>query len=269
MKIELNNTIRDKVLDDIRKKRHEEALKSERRKYITLYDLLNPRQAYFQKTDPKPETDEEIMYFTTGKGHEEVLKFVSDLKKGELKHYLGKIGYSQDIRGDRPIEVKTRRGYIPDKDLEFKYSNYIRQIRQYCAVENKLSAELWVWALTGKGESINKTKPDLFTYELFFTKEELEDTRTYIIDTYEMLAEAMQTNDFSKLPMCSEAFYCGSNDRILIKKGYCNTCKKEFATYDGALKHNPEHDMTAPVVENKYTPKCKWYNECRTPTSVG
>lgn len=260
MKIIRKDELKVQLFDEIRKNMEKD------RDYITLYDMLYPRKCFWQKTKPLPLTDDEIMYFTTGKGHEEMLRYVSGYKKGDLKLYNA-LGYRMDVFGKHPIEVKTRRGFLPkEENVADVYDGYIRQILQYCAVENSNLGYLWVWALTGKDDE-NKTKPDLVTYELKFTDDELSESRRIIDLTYDLLKLALNEGDFRTLPLCPE-WMCYSVRKDMTKKPYCLTCKREFLTDWGMKKHTEskggkEHSFISAVYEASFEARCKWWEDCQ------
>jgi len=259
--ISRDDSIKQWLMDEIRHNMGKEA-----REYLTLYDMLNPLQAYWQRVKPMYLSDNEIMYFTTGKGHEEMLRYVGGFQKGELK-YFENIGYRCDVYQNFPCEVKTRRGYIPnDKKIEESYSNYIAQIKQYCAVENKPMGWLWVWALTGKDDE-NKTKPDMFCYHLEFTMEELEAERQRIRQTRDNLLTALNTGDIRLLHPCP-LWMCRQERKDMIKPPYCKNCEKDFQTDWGIKKHiksktGKGHEVEMATYKTTYEPKCKWYQHCK------
>jgi len=84
----------------------------ERGNAVHVSDLTFPRRTWLGKHNPKPLTDTDLLYFTAGRAHHEILeKMISEDAIRELKvEYQGIVG-SVDVlkEDDIPVEVKTTR----------------------------------------------------------------------------------------------------------------------------------------------------------------
>ena len=236
------------------------------REHIHLSDLLAPRKAYFQRVLPQYATDEEIMYWTTGRGHEDAILYASGYEHGEVSEWNG-IYYTPDLFQSLPVEIKTRRRYLAKEGKEITtYEHYLKQLKGYCAITNKQKGWLWVWCLVSKDDDSGKTKPELVCYSVTFTPEELEAERARLITTRNDLLIALERKDHSILPACP-SWMCGKELRTMVKKPFCTTCKKEFETEWGMERHLSSktgngHKMNKPEYEVNYQKSCKWFDDC-------
>jgi len=261
MEIKKDTSISEWLMSEIRVN-----LGKEPRKHIHLSDLLSPRKAYFQRITPKYATDEEIMYWTTGRGHEDALLYASGYEHGEVRDWNG-IFYTPDLFQSLPVEIKTRRRYLAKEGEEINtYGHYLKQLKGYCAITKKQKGWLWVWCLVSKDDASGKTKPELVCYSVDFTAEELEGERERLTKTKEALEEALRNNDHKPLPLCPN-WMCGKELKIMETKPYCETCKKEFETEWGSEKHlnsktGNGHTMKPATFRTEYDIACKYFSEC-------
>jgi hypothetical protein len=235
------------------------------REGLHLTDLLSPRQAYWKRKHPLPPTDDEIMYFLTGRGHEgEFLKAVG-YRHAPTKEWKG-IKYSIDYFIEKITELKTRRrGMAAVGEEADVYSHYLKQLRSYAAVEWQLLAELHVWSLLEKQED-NSTKPEFAVYEVEFTDEELVETGRSLLETKELLESCLESGVHTPLPVCEE-WMCGKVSRTMKEKPHCLTCARDFETDWGIEKHSQgkktsDHVTRKAVYDYNFVPRCKWFDLC-------
>ncbi len=277
------------------------------REGVHLTDLLTPRKKFWGTVAPLPPTDDEIMYWLTGKGHENVFIRVSGyehLAVGEWKglkytpdtfhRKVAKIetsdsGGFQRVVGEEdlsgPVEIKTRRAAPaePGKEAE-RYDHYLAQLVGYCAIKGSKRGYLFVWCLTSpdKNAGWKSTKPEMFVYEVLFTEEELMAERmrlgqvqVALLESLHKISEIRDTDGRKlhpkgahlKLPLCP-SWMCGKEVAKIIRKPYCGTCDKEFATISGGAKHTESkvgkgHRVAPAEFERKYAAKCPYFVECR------
>lgn len=274
MQIKRNIQIEDFILKSIQDK-----LFNNQRTGIHLSDLLSPKQAYWNKTKPIPPSKKEIIYWLSGKAHESIFMNVSNFEKVKAKQW-NDIWYTPDATlnvilnnlesyNDLLIEMKTsRRGFlVKDGEEAERYKHYLKQLGFYCAIENRTESGLFVWYLTMMDENRKNTDPDYFFYSVTFTESELNDMRNEILALRTVLIKALDTQDISNLPDCEE-WMCYKEKRNMIKKPYCNTCKKEFATDWGIDKHinsktGKGHEVKKAIYEKVREPRCKYAEWCK------
>lgn len=245
-----------------------------KREGIHLSDLLSLKQAYWRKKKPLPATKSQIIYWLSGLAHESALLHISEFKHGKAQQWED-VWYTPDIMLGIPIEVKTsRRGFQVKPGQEWKqYSNYLEQLRGYCALTNMTEGWLVVWYLIMMDEKRRNTEPDFFAYKVNFTEEELEETRKDILKRKELLIQALDTNDITILPDC-EQWKCYKEHSRMLEKPYCHTCQKEFATDWGINKHitsktgkdkktGKPHDVKKAVYDTANKPKCEYMEWCK------
>ena len=253
-----------------------------------LSDLLNPRKGYWARVSPKPVTDDEIVYFLAGRGHEDVFGRISGLERGKPQRAFG-IVYTVDFHKGSFCELKTRRRNLAPEGFEAeRYNSYIEQCKGYCALERGRLAtqhgvitsswnhcELIVIALVQQQED-GSTKPEIGVYDLEFTEQELDDNLIELqqrAGTLEYLLQLVKNPDYSKheaarlLPLCWD-WMCGKRSSEMVTKPYCTTCKREFQTDWGIGKHVDSktgrgHAVTKATYRYFYKPRCKYYSECQ------
>jgi len=165
------------------------------RRRISVTDLLNPRNAFFQRTRPdivpSPERQQAMM---AGTGFHEVLgrtisteEFVEQLV--EFEEIVGKI----DIYEDLPLELKTTSS-IPT-DIIGRRTNNVEQLAMYCTMVGVPSGRLLYYRRAEWGRP-----PALRAYDLEFA--DLPRIRTEMMRRRDLLREALQRNDPADLPRC-------------------------------------------------------------------
>ncbi len=264
MQITRNEALEQQIFDDARKSF---ALADEKRNAtLHLSDMLSPKRAYWQRTMPLPLSEDEIQYFTIGRGHEDSLHRITGYKHVPSKEWNG-MTYSVDFWLDVPAEMKTRRGYLPKEgEEEEKFESYLKQLKGYCAIEEKPTGKLIVWSLLEKSDDF-RSKPKMQCYEVVFTEEELQAERERLLATRDALVQAIASKDPSTLPDCPE-WQCVEKRTTLIVKPYCLTCKREFATDWGMDRHlesktGKGHEYKRGQYNIEILPRCKWYQFCK------
>lgn len=266
MRIKRNPGIEQWLYDEIRNNMS----KADARLEIHLSDLLSPRRAFWQRILPLPATDLEINYWLTGKGHEGVLSRASGYDHAEAKQWEG-IWYTPDFFHNFPSELKTRRRNLAEEGKEAEtYDHYLRQLKGYCACENKTHAWLHVWSLVEREKGSWRTRPSFGCYEVDFEKEELEEEKIRLRKTRDLLAVAIASQDHRKLPLC-DSWMCGRFNRETVRKPHCVECNKDFENdlykkhtqaKAGKNKDGSPHTIIEPEYKFTYEPMCKWFDKC-------
>jgi len=259
MNITRDIKIEDWLFDEIRDEWGKE------RKGLHLSDLLTPRQAYWKIKKPQKATNDEIMYWASGKGHEGALFGAAGYEHGKAKQWNG-IWYTPDLFQTMPIELKTRRRGLAFEGKEAdEYDHYLKQLKGYCAVEGTLQGWLWVWCLVQKQEDYT-TKPELACYRVEWTEDELAREQERLLWTKTELEFAIDRNDISALPLCPQ-WMCGKVKTKVITKPHCLTCKKDFETQKNIEKHTTTktgkgHETRNGVYKPIYEKRCKYFDDC-------
>ena len=271
-----------------------ESFGSDAREGIHLSALLSPRQEFWKHVDPRPLTDDELGYFTAGRGHEDALvRFLgADFKITESTEIDG-IHLRPDFEAvsDRivprgaHVEFKTRRSNLPvnDDEAQTDFSNYRAQVRGYMALKRMNEMYLVVFSLTeGKtGDPLSRSHPVFAIYRETATDAELEQEREKLQARRRGLLDALavssadaplpfNTNrlEFLTLPLC-EAWMCGKRRPEMTTPPVCQTCGQVFKSAEfGPEKHvqsakGKGHIVTPAEIVWHYEPRCKWYGVCR------
>jgi hypothetical protein len=238
---------------------------SNEREGFHLSDTLAIKQAYWRKKKPMKATNDQIMYWASGVGHEGALLRIAGLEHGEAKQWNG-IWYTPDVFRNFPIEIKTRRAWLAEEGKEKDtYEHYLLQLKRYCACENIKQGWLWVWCLVQKQDDYT-TKPELACYRVEFTDEELSTEREYMTLLKGMFEAAIKLNNCVHLPNCP-VWMCGKKNYITEQKPMCLTCKKEYATQKNIDKHlagkGKGHEIIPAKVRIEYEKKCQWFDDCK------
>lgn len=239
---------------------------------IALTDVLTPRKAYFQRKFPEPPTLKEVLYFLSGKAIEKGLSDLIGYDHPEARKTDG-IWYNPDFRIneeeiDIPTELKSRRSNLPKEGQELeKLSNYVDQLFGYCTLDNVDKGNLVVFALAEKVDDSHKTEPVLAAYEFRCSAEERETYAKLLDDRRIQLEQALESEDFSKLPYCEE-WKCFRTIVTITRKPYCS-CGKEFSGDYFMSKHlqsKAGNGHIGTFSEKTYDrePVCKYYDKCRT-----
>jgi hypothetical protein len=268
----IRNKLRESELfESIRKNFSEKD--AERRGGIKLSDLLYPRRSYHSKMHPMPPSDEEIQYWVVGRGHEDAVHRIAGLEKEDSKVWNG-IWYGIDFYVGHPIEMKTRRGYLAKEgEEEDRYDSYLKQLIGYCACEDKMTGELWVWSLLEKKDAF-RSAPEMACYDCTFTREEIEDEKQRLMDTKRLLMSALAGDEdaYNSFQDCPQ-WMCFSKDSTMITPPRCKTCSRDFQTDWGLNKHKESkggktHEVEFATYETKLLPRCKYFEWCKGGNNV-
>jgi hypothetical protein len=251
---------------------------------VHLSDTLSPRQAVWKRLLPQPVTRREANLFMTGRGFEFDLSRRTTLLPGASRFIEG-ISCRPDFmewpgHWDGPIEVKWRRANLAAQgEEETEYENYLEQLVGYCAlltydtVTHKTHDRgLLIVATPRQGQKYNDdlapTEPTIHVYEAVFTAEELAKTIQVLRQRRDAISAALERRDASLVTQLCYEWLCGSRRKEVVKKPFCVTCDKEFATEYGIEKHlgaktGAGHDARHEEVVWHYEPRCKWYSFCQ------
>jgi CRISPR/Cas system-associated exonuclease Cas4 (RecB family) len=153
---------------------------AQQREGIHLTDCLYClRKAYWNKTNPLPPSEKELMYFLTGFGLQDALLADDNQSFAELDG----IRISPDYwEGGELAELKTTRigrKRLLDNDIP---TGWIAQIQGYAKVLGVTRATLIVMPLL---------QPEILTFELEFTQDELDNNWDYILERKDELENAL------------------------------------------------------------------------------
>lgn len=178
---------------------------------IHMSDLLDVRLAYFKHTHKSPIPDRLLNMFLIGQvAHSiiEVVKGSEDAGKSDAGTRLFEgIQYSPDFFNEKgePDEIKTTRSfyppkaaYLPDDDT---FHMYLEQLLGYMAAEDKTVGRLTILYLNMKDET-GKTNPTFYVWKVETTTDALAAMRGVLIKNRTRLETALETKDFSGLPLC-------------------------------------------------------------------
>lgn len=214
---------------------------------LHVSDLLYPRKAFFQKTDPKPISNLQVCYFTAGRAHHEIIeacfkekpkvhwwKRAVDAAKAELKkgskisdkppksttdsgeHERFGVLFSPDMIWNKvPVEIKTSRMQREpaSDDYAEKYSGYLKQLKMYMALMDSARGGLMVFFLGLKNGW--RFIPEFRFYKVRLSSLELKHTLRDIKEGAAKLNKALRTKQHRRLELCP-SFMC--NDCVWFKK---------------------------------------------------
>jgi hypothetical protein len=175
-------------------------------------ELLDPRQAYWKRTNPKELSDRLVNTFLVGKVlHAFVVNAVDGVKTtsidetdigSQTSKELG-IEYSPDFLINGKVrELKTSRSFYEPKTLK-DVAMYAEQILVYMASTNTVSAQLWVLYLNLRDET-NRTSPEWRAYDITVTQEDLASIKTDIKQIRAQLLVAVAEGSDKNLPPCRD-----------------------------------------------------------------
>lgn len=144
------------------------------------------RKAYYDKKEYLPPTPNELLYFLTGLGLQDVLTQSMNANTICYQDSGLKILFSPDyIVDEMLIELKTTRINQNRLDVGEFPDGWIKQLKSYCKVLNKNMALLIV---------ITLVSPAISYYELSFTDNEIEDNWKWLINRLLLLDDALKNN---------------------------------------------------------------------------
>ena len=235
------------------------------RKNIALTDLLTPRKAYFQRKFPEPPSLKDVMYFLSGKAIEKGLGDLIGYDHPEARE-VGGIWYNPDFRIPTPTELKSRRANLPKEGFELeRFQNYVDQLFGYCTLDDVDEGNLVVFALAEKVDDSHRTEPKIVCYKFTCTEEERKTYFEFLSERKRLLEEALETDDYTKLPYCEE-WKCAKTNTTVIEQACCD-CGKTFANDYLLSKHlrsakGVGHVGTFSKKEYTKEPQCAYYNKC-------
>jgi hypothetical protein len=186
--VEANRTVKDELGEAVGRRRD--------RRRISVTDLLNPRQAFFQRMRPdiKPAPERlQVMFSGTG-FHELFGKAVSTEEYVEQYVELDGIVGKIDIYEDVPTELKTT-GFVPD-DIVADRSSYIDQLGMYCTMTRKPNGRLLVYKRTHYGRP-----PTLRAFDVAYA--DLDAIANEMRRRRDAFQHALESNDPGALPRCA------------------------------------------------------------------
>lgn len=185
--IDANRTVKDELTGALKRQG--------RRRRISVTDLVNPRQAFFQRTRPDIQPDpERKQAMLAGTGFHEVFgravsteEFVEQFV--EFQGIVGKI----DIYEDVPVELKTTAS-LPAGPAAARAS-YIDQLGMYCTMTRRDAGRLFVYkrALYGRPGALR-------AFDVRFTS--LKAIEREMVRRRDLFRDALTRNDPSDLPRC-------------------------------------------------------------------
>lgn len=269
-----------------------ESFGSNARDGIHLSGLTDgPRKEFWQRALPKRATDEELGYWTAGRGHEDALsRFLQDDFAPTPQVVVDGISLRPDfisltgriVPAGAYVEMKTRRSNLPENDEEAqeKFSHYRTRMRGYMALKQRRVMYLIVLSLVeGKtADALSRSSPVWAVYREDMTDAELEAERAKLLarrDAYLRLIAAHEAGNTQRvelellaMPLC-EDWMCGKAYPEMTKKPVCQTCGQEFQSAEFGPKKHVEsktgrgHIVTPAEITWSYVPRCKWHGECR------
>ena len=189
-----NRTVKDEIVAVINRQ--------SARKRISVTDLINPRQRFFERTHPEiqpsPERRQAMM---AGTGFHDAFgravsteEFVEQLV--EFQEIVGKI----DIYEDAPVELKTT-GSIPTN--VFWRPGHVEQLGMYCTMTERPAGHLLYYRRAEYGR-----RPELRAYDLEFA--DRAGIAAEMGRRRDLLRAALATGDPTGLPRCE--FFGGECD---------------------------------------------------------
>lgn len=168
--IRADDALAERVLKALREDYEEQQV--ERGNAVHVSDLIFPRRTWLAKTSPKPMTDDDLLYFTAGRAHHEILEnaVVHDHMREVRIEYRGIVGSVDVLDTDgSPVEVKTTRVkemYIPTNVPD----HFVTQLGCYVAMlnpeEQQGTAHLLVFYLGVKNKGTWRHTPKLKSFEI-------------------------------------------------------------------------------------------------------
>ena len=185
--IDANRTVKDELTAALKRQG--------RRRRISVTDLVNPRQAFFQRARPDIQPDpERKQAMLAGTGFHEVFgravsteEFVEQFV--EFNGIVGKI----DIYDDVPVELKTTAS-LPQGAAAAR-PGYIDQLGMYCTMTGRDQGRLFVYkrALYGRPGALKG-------FDVRF--KDLPAVEREMVRRRDLFREALANEDPSRLPRC-------------------------------------------------------------------
>ncbi len=186
--LDANRSVKDELAAAVGRRRG--------RRRISVTDLLNPRQAFFQRTRPDVQpTPERLQVMLSGTGFHELFgKTVSTEEYVEqfveFEGIVGKI----DIYEDVPTELKTT-GFVPENIVADRAS-YFDQLGMYCVMTGKRNGRLLMYKRPWYDRAA-----ELRAFDVTYT--DLEDIALEMRRRRDVFTRALESGDPSSLPQCA------------------------------------------------------------------
>lgn len=196
MKVTRSEAAETALLDQIKKYYDERE-----REGTHASDLLDIRQSYWKKVNPKPTSDKEAGYFLSGECVHFGVQNILGVKEEE-KVLFNDITGSIDLPVNGcPGELKGARNKTIPKEPN---DTYVEQLSFYCAMKNsKLGYIIVLYYNPGRTGKVS-TYPQFRIWEIEFTDEELKNIRGIMTQRKDALLSALQTGNYGSLPLCRE-----------------------------------------------------------------
>ncbi len=186
-RIDANRTVKDALDTAVRRQRE--------RHRISVTDLVNPMQAYHQRTRPEIQIPlERLQLMWTGTGFHRL--FGAAVSSEEyLEQFVerdGVVGHI-DIYEDFPVEVKTTSS-LPE-DITFQRPGYVDQLGMYCYMVSSPEGSVVVYRRKEFGRD-----PGLRVFKVRFR--DLDGIGERMRERRDLLADALARHDLSRLGQC-------------------------------------------------------------------
>lgn len=163
---------------------------------VHLSDLLGClRKPYWQRIDPIPPDDEDVLFFILGEGHHEVLQRLFGAR-AEVKLRWQGIHFSVDVlENEEPIELKTTRQSSARHDeqgLKDVMPSWPEQVGGYMIAKGSLVGHLYAFHFVGKW---NPPTPKLRKYKIRFNDDaERTAYENWLLARRDLLIESVKTH---------------------------------------------------------------------------
>jgi CRISPR/Cas system-associated exonuclease Cas4 (RecB family) len=199
--MQIKKTEENKIILDFLMKKSIDS-QNERLSTLHVSDLIYPRKAYFNRVNPKPPSEKDLLYWSAGKAHHELLEtlYKERLAKEQAVEWENIHGhYDLLAKNGEVIEFKTTRTQT-EYTIDNLPEGYLTQLKYYLAMQEKLKGKIIVFYL-GIRES-NHYVPKLVTYGVSLTREEVKEIRAEMLARKKGLMNALALLNPSLLPEC-------------------------------------------------------------------
>lgn len=191
--------IRDRIINNYRKRAEEENAKREKDGLWHVSDLVFPRKTYFELLEGRKTTDEAIGFWFTGVAFHKELQYILGIENAEKEVKKGSIIAHIDHFDKVLLEIKTSRKWtIP----EIPQPHYIRQAGYYGALTKTPNPKIVViYPTAGRTwDGKDSSTVEIGAWTLQFSKDELDAIFEDMHMTIDLIEEAVKKKDISILP---------------------------------------------------------------------
>ncbi len=175
MKLERDDALKTRLIQALTEKY------SGSREEIHVSDLVYClREAYFRKTEPKPPSEMELMFYVDGARRHHVIEVLSG-QESEVEIVWEGVKGTVDMLEHAPVEIKTTRA---NKSLPL---HYFRQLGYYCAMLNTSTGYLLI-------QRLNNRENPWECWKVTFSHDDLEQFKNEIIEKRDLLKKALEGN---------------------------------------------------------------------------